>query len=79
MKRWLGRKGQVALSEFVAYIKYTRSLAFHDKPDYAHLRRRFRRLFKSRGFAYDNVYDWTENRCYEMQSQAPDVSESMDD
>ncbi|KAG5744472.1 hypothetical protein H9Q72_014048 [Fusarium xylarioides] len=65
--------------EFVAYIKYTRSLAFHDKPDYAHLRHCFRRLFKSRGFIYDNVYDWTERRFYEMQRQTSHVSESAED
>ncbi|KAF5529289.1 Casein kinase I isoform delta [Fusarium mexicanum] len=65
--------------EFVTYIEYTRSLGFHDKPNYAYLRGRFRRLFKSRGFAYDNVYDWTEKRFYEMQSQASDVSESAED
>lgn len=65
--------------EFVAYIKYTRSLAFHDKPDYAHLRHCFRRLFKSRGFTHDNVYDWTERRFYEMQRQTSDVSESAED
>ncbi|KAM0424960.1 hypothetical protein ACHAPT_009761 [Fusarium lateritium] len=56
--------------EFAAYIKYARSLAFGDKPDYAHLRRRFRRLFKSKGFEYDNVYDWTEKRFYELRDQA---------
>lgn len=61
--------------EFVAYIKYTRSLGFHDKPDYARLRGRFRRLFGSRGFAYDHVYDWTEKRFFEMQNQASNVSE----
>lgn len=61
--------------EFAAYIKYVRALAFDDKPDYAHLRQRFRQLFKSKGFAYDNVYDWTEKRFYEMHGQAADVEE----
>ncbi|KAL7919351.1 casein kinase I isoform delta [Trichoderma austrokoningii] len=56
--------------EFAAYISYTRSLAFHDKPDYRRLRERFRRLFLSSGFVYDNVYDWTEKRFYEMQGPA---------
>ncbi|KAK2592913.1 hypothetical protein QQS21_009381 [Conoideocrella luteorostrata] len=60
--------------EFVEYIKYTRSLAFNTKPDYHLLRYRFRSLFKSEGFVYDNVYDWTEKRFYEMQSQAGAVA-----
>jgi hypothetical protein len=62
--------------EFVAYIKYTRLLAFHDKPNYCHLRYRFRRLFKSRGFVHDNVYNWTEKRFYKIQRQTAGVSES---
>ncbi|KAI5917725.1 casein kinase 1, delta subunit [Camillea tinctor] len=44
---------------FVKYINYTRSLGFEDKPDYAYLRRLFRRLFSSEGFKYDNIFDWT--------------------
>uniref|UniRef100_A0A8H7NP98 non-specific serine/threonine protein kinase n=1 Tax=Bionectria ochroleuca TaxID=29856 RepID=A0A8H7NP98_BIOOC len=44
---------------FVKYINYTRSLAFEDKPDYAYLRRLFRRLFSSEGFKHDNIFDWT--------------------
>ncbi|KAF5020419.1 hypothetical protein F66182_7546 [Fusarium sp. NRRL 66182] len=62
--------------EFVEYIKYTRSLAFNTKPDYHHLRRRFRRLFRSKGFSYDNVYDWTKKRFHEMQSQVSRGPES---
>ncbi len=52
--------------EFATYIDYTRALGFEDKPDYAYLRRLFRGLFKSRGFKYDNVFDWTERRFHEV-------------
>lgn len=56
--------------EFATYIDYTRSLAFEDKPDYAYLRKLFRRLFTSKGFKYDNVFDWTEKRFYEIYGEA---------
>lgn len=44
---------------FAKYINYTRSLGFEDKPDYAYLRRLFRRLFSSEGFKHDSIFDWT--------------------
>ncbi|KID72415.1 Casein kinase I hhp1 [Metarhizium brunneum] len=56
--------------EFSTYINYTRSLGFQDKPNYAYLRRLFRRLFTSKGFNYDNVFDWTEKRFYELRDKA---------
>jgi casein kinase 1 delta/casein kinase I family protein HRR25 len=54
-------------SEFATYINYTRSPAFGHKPDYAYLRRLFRRLFRVKGFRYDHAFDWTEKRFQEMQ------------
>lgn len=57
-------------NEFATYINYTRSLAFEDKPDYAYLRKLFSRVFRSRGFRYDNVFDWTEKRFIEIHGQA---------
>ncbi|KAK2592414.1 hypothetical protein QQS21_009897 [Conoideocrella luteorostrata] len=56
--------------EFAEYINYTRSLNFDDKPDYAYLRGLLHRLFISRGFSYDNVFDWTEKRFYELRAAA---------
>ena len=64
------------LEEFVIYIKYTRLLAFYNKPDYCYLRYCFCRLFKSRGFVYNNVYNWTEKRFYKIQRQIAGVLES---
>ena len=56
-------------SEFAAYINYTRSLRFDDKPDYSRLRRAFRRRFQAEGFKYDNVFDWTVKKFNEIQSE----------
>jgi hypothetical protein len=47
---------------FATYIDYTQSVGFEHKPDYGYLRKLFRRLFRSKGFEYDNVFDWTEKR-----------------
>ncbi|KAF7544204.1 hypothetical protein G7046_g9834 [Stylonectria norvegica] len=55
--------------EFVRYIEYTRALGFEDKPNYTYLQQLFRRLFASKGFKHDNVYDWTEKLFHETQGQ----------
>ncbi len=54
-------------AEFAAYIDYTRSLPFDDKPDYSRLRGAFRRRFVAEGFKHDNVFDWTEKRFNELK------------
>lgn len=56
--------------EFRLYMGHVRSLRFREKPDYAYLRRLFSNLFEARGFAHDNVYDWTEKRFHELQAMA---------
>ncbi|KAH8759516.1 casein kinase I isoform delta [Diaporthe sp. PMI_573] len=63
--------------EFATYLNYTRSLGFEDRPDYAYLRQLFRRLFQSKGFKYDNIFDWTEKRFHEMKSQAAKLAENL--
>ncbi|KAL2186167.1 kinase-like protein [Thermothelomyces heterothallicus CBS 203.75] len=55
--------------EFATYIDYTRSLGFHDRPDYSYLRGLFRHLFHAKGFKHDNVFDWTKKMFDEMQSK----------
>ncbi|KAG6007696.1 hypothetical protein E4U21_005657 [Claviceps maximensis] len=55
--------------EFADYMIYIRSLQPADKPDYAYLLKLFKSLFKSRGYKYDNVYDWTKKRFYELQEE----------
>lgn len=45
--------------EFSTYLRYTRSLRFDERPDYAYLRKLFRDLFLREGFQYDHIYDWT--------------------
>ncbi len=57
-------------AEFATYINYARSLGFEDRPDYAYLCKLFRRLFRSQGFKYDNVFDWTEKRFHEIHGKA---------
>lgn len=56
--------------EFATYISYTRSLGFKDRPDYAYLRRIFRKAFSARGFRYNNIFDWTEKRFLEIQGDS---------
>ncbi|KFA81649.1 hypothetical protein S40288_09179 [Stachybotrys chartarum IBT 40288] len=58
---------------FVTYINYTRSLLFGEKPDYAYLRRLFRRAFISKGFKHDFVFDWTEKRFHEVAGLSPSM------
>ncbi|KGQ09555.1 Casein kinase I isoform delta [Beauveria bassiana D1-5] len=60
--------------EFAAYVSYTRSLRFKDRPDYAYLRRLFRNTFSSRGFKYDNIFDWTEKRFREIYADSTEHS-----
>lgn len=40
------------------YLKYCRGLHFEAKPDYSHLRRLLRALFKKSHFTHDIVFDW---------------------
>ena len=56
--------------EFATYINYTRSLGFDDRPNYTYLRRLFCRLFCSRKFRHDNVFEWTEKRFHEIYGEA---------
>lgn len=62
--------GDVLPSEFATYINYTRSLRFNDKPNYSYLRKLFRHVFRSEGFKYDNVFDWTQKRFEEVCPEA---------
>jgi casein kinase 1 delta/casein kinase I family protein HRR25 len=68
--------GDVLPSEFATYINYTRLLGFNDKPDYSYIRKLFRRLFKSKGFKYDNVFDWTVKRFNEIQQECNQTTTS---
>lgn len=42
----------------VEYLSYCRGLHFEAKPDYSHLRRLLRALFKKNHFTHDIVFDW---------------------
>nr|CDS29847.1 casein kinase I delta [Hymenolepis microstoma] len=45
-------------SEMAEYLNYCRGLHFEAKPDYSHLRRLLRALFKKNHFTQDIVFDW---------------------
>ncbi|VDN96308.1 unnamed protein product [Rodentolepis nana] len=45
-------------SEMAEYLNYCRGLNFEAKPDYSHLRRLLRALFKKNHFTHDIVFDW---------------------
>ena len=45
---------------FEKYFDHLRSIRSDEKLNYAYLRRLFRNLFRSSGFEYDYVFDWTE-------------------
>jgi len=44
--------------EFQAYLNYTRSMKFNERPDYSYILRIFRDLFDRKGYIYDSVFDW---------------------
>lgn len=46
--------------EFETYFERVSALRPDEKADYAYLRRMFGKLFRSSGFQYDYVFDWTE-------------------
>lgn len=53
-------------AEFGTYMAYVRRLGFKERPDYSYLRFMFSRLFNSRKFEHDDVFDWTEKRFEEL-------------
>eukprot|EP00475_Leptophrys_vorax_P009452 TRINITY_DN1627_c0_g1_i1.p1 TRINITY_DN1627_c0_g1~~TRINITY_DN1627_c0_g1_i1.p1 ORF type:complete len:488 (+),score=108.53 TRINITY_DN1627_c0_g1_i1:111-1466(+) len=59
--------------EFAIYLNYCRALRFDDKPDYGHLRRLFRRLFRAKGYKFDYNYDWTIKSEAESISVDPEI------
>lgn len=46
-------------TEFVMYLNYCRGLRFDEAPDYVYLRQLFRVLFRTLGYNYDFIFDWT--------------------
>jgi len=44
--------------EFQAYLNYTRSMKFNERPDYVYILRIFKDLFDRKGLIHDNVFDW---------------------
>lgn len=44
--------------EFLEYMKYCKDLKFEETPDYALLKKKFQKLFFSKNYDYDFIYDW---------------------
>lgn len=44
--------------EFRHFLEYARGLDFYETPEYSRYRDMFRRLFESKGYKYDYIYDW---------------------
>ncbi|AAZ11194.1 casein kinase I, epsilon isoform, putative [Trypanosoma brucei brucei TREU927] len=61
-------------AEFAAYLNYTRSLHFEDKPDYSYLKRLFRELFVREGYHMDYVFDWTLKRIHDTLHPSSDAA-----
>ncbi|KAM5221094.1 casein kinase I-like [Ctenodactylus gundi] len=55
----LGKLCEGYPEEFAVYLSYCRDLGFEETPNYAYVRQIFRNLFKSLGYEYDYVWDWT--------------------
>jgi casein kinase 1 len=49
-------------NEFATFLNYCRNLHFESGPDYPHLRKVFKDLFKKEGYQYDFMYDWCRKR-----------------
>lgn len=44
--------------EFKEYLSFVRCMDYEPQPNYGELREMFQKLFKKKGFSYDNIYDW---------------------
>lgn len=49
----------LSTAEFVAYLRYTRSLRFDETPDYAFLRQMFRDVYVRKRYT-DVTFDWCD-------------------
>lgn len=56
--------------EFATYLTYGQSLQHAESPDDMYLPRLFSNLFAARAFQSNNIFDWTEKRFYELQTDA---------
>ncbi|RAH71104.1 double-time [Aspergillus aculeatinus CBS 121060] len=55
--------------EFEWYFHHVNGLRYNELPDYELLRGWFRKLFARRRYEWDNVFDWTEKRFYELRAE----------
>ncbi|KAK5397855.1 hypothetical protein LTR06_011559, partial [Exophiala xenobiotica] len=64
-------------AEFEEYMHYVHDLRDEDQPDYQHLRKMFGRLFRRRGYEYDNVFDWTIREFLKLEPAAKRLPERV--
>ena len=67
-------------TEFATFMTYIREMDDQGSPDYKYLRNLSDGLFRSKGFDYDNVFDWTirEFERLSKMDQQPVVSRAND-
>ena len=46
--------------EFITYLEYCKNLGFEEDPNYSYMRKLFKDLYISKGFKFDNIFDWTK-------------------
>ncbi|KAL8861240.1 MAG: hypothetical protein Q9178_002456 [Gyalolechia marmorata] len=67
-------------TEFATFMTYIREMDDQGRPDYKYLRNLFDGLFRSKGFDYDNVFDWTIREFERLSNmdQQPIISSAND-
>lgn len=63
------------IAEFVAYLRYTRSLRFDETPDYAFLRQLFRDVYVRKRYT-DITFDWCDPEIVAQPKEEPSTVSS---
>lgn len=61
--------------EFATYMHYLRHMENPDRPDYAHLRTLFDRVFRFLDFEHDHVFEWTIREFDRLSTCQPPLPE----
>jgi len=60
--------------EFVTYLRYVRHIDFFENPDYAYLIKLFVDLYNSRGYTWDEKFDWSDKVLPSKFTETPLIS-----
>lgn len=63
--------------ELATYLRYVRHIDFFEKPDYDYLIRLFTELFDSKGYSWDDKYDWTGQQFPSIFTDTPVINTSQ--